>query len=288
MKPPDFESRFRISIRWEIETEQTETGSTKESMLHSTKTLRGYKLDSLDGDIGQVEQFYFDDRHWTIRYLVANTGGWLKGRQVLISPYSLVAAIKAEQHLAVDLTKKQIEESPALSTDKPVSRQFEESYYGYYGYPMYWGGPFSWGVYPYPMRDREQWKQPSKSEKAWDPHLRSTDAVTGYHIQAADGEIGHVEDFVIDDETWAIRYMVVATRNWWPGKKVLVSPKWIERVSWSESKVFVNLSREAIKQSPGYTAEALITRDYENGLHQHYQRPGYWTEEQVALEHSHL
>jgi sporulation protein YlmC with PRC-barrel domain len=255
-------------------------------MLNKAKTLKGYKLDSLDGEVGEVKEFYFDDQHWTIRYLVANTGGWLTGRKVLISPYALVAAITAERHVAVDLTKKQIEDSPALSTDKPVSRQFEESYYGYYGYPMYWGGPFSWGVYPYPMRDREEWKQPSKGEKAWDSHLRSTDAVSGYAIDALDGEIGHVEDFVIDDETWAIRYLVVATRNWWPGKKVLVSPQWIERVSWSESKVFVNLSREAIKQSPEYTEESLLTRDYETGLHRHYQRPGYWADEAAAKEHS--
>ena len=253
-------------------------------MLNKAKTLKGYKLDSLDGEFGEVKEFYFDDRHWTIRYLVANTGGWLTGRQVLISPYALVAASKAEQHVAVDLTKKQIEDSPALGTDKPVSRQFEESYYGYYGYPMYWGGPFSWGPYPYPMRDREQWKQTSQSENAWDPHLRSTDAVSGYDIQASDGEIGHVEDFVIDDETWAIRYLVIATRNWWPGKKVLVAPQWIERVDWSESKVFVNLSREAIKQSPEYTAEALITRDYEAGLYGHYGSEGYWIQGEKRKE----
>ena len=256
-------------------------------MLNKAKTLKGYKLESLNGEeVGEVKDFYFDDRHWTIRYLVANTGGWLTGRQVLISPYALVTVTKAEERVAVDLTKRQIEESPALSTDKPVSRQFEESYYGYYGYPMYWGGgPYSWGAYPYPVHDREQWKQASKSEKAWDPHLRSTDAVSGYEIQALDGEIGHVEDFVIDDETWAIRYLVVATRNWWPGKKVLVSPQWIEQVNWSKSKVSVNLSREAIKQSPEYTEESLLTRDYETGLYRHYQRPGYWAEEPVAHQH---
>lgn len=247
-------------------------------MLNKAKTLKGYKLDSLDGEFGEVEEFYFDDQHWTVRYLVANTGNWLTGRKVLISPYALVAAIKPEQHIAVDLTQKQIEESPSLNSDKPVSRQFEESYFGYYGYPTYWGGPFSWGVYPYPMRDREQWKTPSKGDKAWDPYLRSTDNVCGYEIQALDGEIGHVEDFIIDDETWAIRYLVVATRNWWPGKKVLVSPQWIERVSWDESKVFVNLSREAIKRSPEYTEESLITRDYEAGLYGHYQRESYWDE----------
>lgn len=261
-------------------------------MLNKAKTLKGYKLDSLDGEIGRVKEFYFDDQHWAIRYLVADTGNWLTGRQVLISPYALVAAIKAEQHIAVDLTKKQIEESPALNSDKPVSRQFEESYYGYYGWPMYWSGPYMWGAYPYfgranIVQNREQVRVSTQGEKAWDPHLRSTDTVSGYHVEATDGEIGHVEDFIIDDETWAIRYLVVATRNWWPGKKVLVSPQWIERVSWSESKVFVNLSREAIKQSPEYSAEALITRDYETGLHQHYQRPGYWAEEPATREPSH-
>jgi sporulation protein YlmC with PRC-barrel domain len=254
-------------------------------MLFKVRTLETYKLDSLDGQIGKVGDFYFDDRHWTIRYLVANTGGWLSGRQVLISPYALVAAIKAERHIAVDLSKKQIEDSPSLDSDKPVSRQFEESYFGYYGYPMYWGGPYMWGSYSYIARDREAWKNPTtQDEKAGDSHLRSTNSVSGYHIEATDGEIGHVEDFIIDDETWAIRYLVVSTRNWWPGKKVLVSPHWIERVSWDESKVFVNLSREAIKQSPEYTEESLLTRDYETDLHRHYEIPGYWNEEPASYE----
>ena len=128
-------------------------------MLNKAKTLKGYKLDSLDGEIGKVKEFYFDDRHWTIRYLVADTGNWLTGRQVLISPYALVAVIKEEQHIAVDLTKKQIEDSPSLNSDKPVSRQFEEAYYGYYGWPMYWAGPYMWGDYPYIVRDREKWKE---------------------------------------------------------------------------------------------------------------------------------
>jgi len=216
-------------------------------MLSKAKTLKGYQLDSLDGEIGKVKEFYFDDRHWTIRYLVADTGNWIPGMQVLISPYSLVSVIKEEQQIAIDLTKKQIEDSPSLNSDKPVSRQFEEAYYGYYGWPMYWDGPYMWGYYPYIVRDREKWKESAKGEKAWDPHLRSTHEVTGYHIQAADGEIGHVEDFVIDDETWAIRYLIIETQNWWPGKKVLVSPQWIESVSWSESKVFVNISREIIR-----------------------------------------
>ena len=257
-------------------------------MLNKAKTLTGYRLDSLDGEIGRVEEFYFDDQHWAIRYLVADTGGWLTGRQVLISPYALVAVSKEEQHIAIDLTKKQIEDSPSLSSDKPVSRQFELSYYGYYGYPMYWAGPYMWGPYSYLERDGEKWKEPSRAEQAsWDPHLRSTHDVSGYHIQAADGEIGHVEDFIIDDETWAIRYLIIDTRNWWPGKKVLVSPQWIERVSWDESKVFVNLTLATIKQSPEYTEESLLTRDYETGLHRHYERQGYWMGGAGAKKDSH-
>ena len=248
-------------------------------MLFKAKTLKGSKLDSLDGEIGEIKEFYFDDRHWTIRYLVADTGNWLTDRQVLISPYVLKAVIRGDEHIEVELTKQQIEDSPSWQSDKPVSRQFEESYYGYYGWPMYWYGPAMWGYYPYPIRDREQRKEPTQGEKEWDHDLRSTHDVSGHHIQAADGEIGHVEDFIIDDETWAIRYLVVGTRNWWPGKKVLVSPQWIERVSWSESKVFVNLPRETIKQSPEYTEESLLTRDYETGLHRHYNRRGYWIDE---------
>jgi hypothetical protein len=139
-----------------------------------------------------------------------------------------------------------------------------------------------WGDSPYIERNRNKWRESTKGAKAWDRHLRSTYEVTGYHLQALDGEIGHIEDFIIDDETWAIRYLIINTGNWWPGKKVLVSPQWIERVSWSESKAFVNLSRDTIKESPEYTEESLITRDYEIGLHRHYDRPGYWIDELVA------
>ena len=251
-------------------------------MLISAKTLNGYKLNSRNGDIGKVKEFYFDDQHWTVRYLVADTGNWLTDRQVLISPYALGSVDREDKEIVVDLTKKQIEESPSLDSHKPVSRQFEDSYYGYYGTPMYWGGPYSWGPYPYPMRDRAHWGNFARGEKAWDPALRSTHDVSGHHIQATDGEIGHVEDFVIDAETWAIRYLIVGTRNWWPGKKVLISPQWIDRVSWSESKVFVGLSREAIKQSPEYTEASLVSRDYETALYDHYNRSGYWVDDLVA------
>jgi uncharacterized protein YrrD len=255
-------------------------------MLYKAKTLKGYKLDSLEGEIGKVEEFYFDDKHWAIRYLVADTGNWLTGRQVLISPYSLTGVIEDGQCITVNLTKKQIEDSPSLESDKPVSKQFEQSYYMYYGWPLYWEGPNMWGNYPNIVRDGEKLKKTAKGEKAWNPYLRSTHEVSGYNIQAVDGEIGHVEDFIIDDETWAIRYLIIDTKNWWPGNKVLISPRWIERVSWDEFKVFVNLTREEIMKSPKFTDESLLSRNYENALHKHYKRPGYWVDEPVIKKHS--
>ncbi len=254
------------------------------TMLNKASTLKGYALKCLDGACGKVKDFYFDDRFWTIRYLVADTGGWLNGRQVLLSPYALGAVNGAEEEITVALTKKQIEGSPTVDSDKPVSHQFEEDYYGYYGWPSYWGGMHSWGPYPYLIRDRDKWAGYLRSERTWDPHLRSIRDVDGHHIQAADGEIGHVEDFILDHDTWAIRYLVVNTRNWWPGKKVLISPQWIERVSWSESKVFVDLSRESIKGSPEYTELSLFDRELETRLYHHYDRRAYWTEEPARDE----
>ena len=175
---------------------------------------------------------------------------------MLISPYSLDGVNTAEEKVFVLLNRKQIEDSPSISTDKPVSHQFESSYNSYYGYPEYWGGPYMWGGYPYIVRDRTRRGLSAKKEIEWDRHLRSTQEVTGYHLLTIDGEIGHVDDFIIDDETWAIRYLVVATKNWWPGKRVLISPKWIESVSWDAREVVIGLTRETIKAAPEYTDES--------------------------------
>jgi hypothetical protein len=235
-----------------------------------------------DGEIGEVDDFYFDDESWAIRYLVVDTGNWLPGRKVLISPISLGKADLSHQWLDVELTKKQIEDSPSIDTDKPVSRQYEASYYDYYGYPYYWTGPHLWGPAAYPgplmMPERTQAEAEAlrREQESADPHLHSSSEVAGYYIEATDGDIGHVEDFMIDDESWAIRYIVVDTRNWWPGKKVVVSPQWIERVSWRDSKVYVNLSRDNIQKAPEYDLERPMSRDYESTLYRHYDRSPYW------------
>ena len=248
----------------------------------TNKRLKDFVIHATDGELGSVAQLYFDDETWAVRYLVADTGGWLGGRQVLISPFSIIRTDSDAVRLDVALTKKQVENSPNIDTHQPVSRQHEAAYLGYYGYPYYWDGPNLWGPGFYPVgfavpatASTEAVAERTRKESK-DSHLRSTGAVTGYHIEAADGEIGHVAGFVVDDEAWAIRYIEVATRNWLPGKKVLVSPSWIERVSWADSRVYAGLSREAIKDAPEYIESSPVTREYENRLYLHYGRPPYW------------
>lgn len=241
--------------------------------------LKGSEIVATDGEIGKLDDFYFDDSSWTIRYLVASTGNWFVGKDVLLSPFAVAKTDSSNQQIKVNLTRAQVDASPGIDTDKPVSRQHEASYYDYYGYPYYWSGPYLWGPLYYPQlsdTDVEIVEEERVEQKqTGDVHLRSAAKVTGYHIDASDGEIGHVEDFIIDDKTWEIRYMVVDTRNWLPGKKVLIAPRWIERVSWEDSKVYVNLSREAIESGPEYRPDAL-NRAYEGKLYEHYKRPKYW------------
>jgi stress response protein YsnF len=213
--------------------------------------------------------------------------GSTQPRKVLISPNSLGEVDRDSQAIEVHLTKEQVKDSPPIETHRPVSRQYEAELSRYYGYPYYWPGPYLWGPVPYPatpppVRSESEEREASaigERQKAQDRHLRSAKEVSGYYIETLDGEIGHVEDFVVEDRTWAIRYIVVDTRNWWPGKKVIVSPEWIRSVSWSDRKVYVDLEREKIKEAPEYSLTTPITRDYETRVHRHYGRRGYWSEE---------
>ena len=258
-------------------------------MLYNLSALDGFSLGANDGEIGSVEDFYFDDEAWAIRYLAVDTGTWLSGRRVLISPSSLGKVDWDGRRIEVTLARNQIENSPHIDTHKPISRQHESELYDYYGYPYYWGGPYMWGPVAYPggyaalpseapeqTTQNKELRAMREQQRMEDQHLRSTREVTGYYIEASDGEIGHIEDFMVDDSNWAIRYVVVDTRNWWPGKKVLVSPQWISSIDWRETKARVDLRREQIKQAPEYEKDMSITRDYEERVHRHYSRPGYW------------
>jgi hypothetical protein len=247
-------------------------------MLIKAKALTDFRLDSLTGEVGRVPELYFDDKHWTIRYLVADTGDWLPGRKVLISPYALGAVSLDQRNIHVGLTKDQIEKSPALEEHKPVSRQFEELYYRYHDWPAYWSGPNPWGAFPYVETDRERWAKPARNEEPHEYHLRSTRDVSGHQVEASDGVLGHVDDFIVEDRTWAIRYLVVDTTDWWGGHKVLIAPRWIDRISWVENKVHIGMTRAAIQASPPYDPKALLHRDYEARLHRHYDRWTYWGE----------
>ena len=242
-------------------------------MLRNAKDLQGYTIHATDGDIGHVDEFYFDDEHWIIRYLVADAGNWLTVRRVLISNYSIGEVKWDERKIFVKLTREQVKNAPGVETDRPVARQHEAALYDYYGYPYYWGGAglYGAGVYPGLLTAAAEPAVAGVSEPPpEDSHLQSTHDVTGYHIEAADGEIGHVEDFIIDDENWTIRYIEVDTRNWWPGKKVLLAPSWIQHIDWSGGKVRVNLLREVIQNAPEYDPSTPISRQYEVSLFDHY------------------
>lgn len=255
----------------------TKRGTT---MLRSLKDLERYGVTASDGDVGSVVDFLLDDERWIIRYLVVDAGNWLGGRQVLISPISFRQAEWAGRRFHLALTTAKIENAPNVDVDLPVSRQHERDYHSYYGYPYYWGRSGAWGMGSYPGLlstggAYEQFVENSE-EPPGDVHLRSAREVRGYHIQASDDSIGHVQDFIVDDETWEVRYLVIDTSNWWFGKKVLVAPHWASRVSWVERKVYVDLSREVIKTSPEWNESEGVNREYEVRLYDYYGRPSYW------------
>ena len=254
-------------------------------MLKPASGFKGLTIAATDGDIGSVNDLYFDDLSWTIRYLVVDTGTWLPGRQVLISPLSVR---RVDDKILVDLTRNQVQNSPPVEADKPVNRQQEEAIARYYDQRYYWEGPYHWGLLAYPGMPPvppapipadamgEAMAARERETPSGDPTLRSSRDVTGYYIAALDGEIGHVDDFLVEDRAWAIRYLLVATRNWWPGKKVLISPEWIKTVSWADSQVQVDLRRDEIKAAPEYDPSRPFDREYESRLIEHHNRRKYW------------
>lgn len=243
-------------------------------MLRSMHDLQDYAIRATDGDIGRVKDFYFDDERWAVRYLVVETGSWLNGREVLISPISIGQPNWTDKVLPVSITRNQVKDCPDIDTDRPVSRQHEISYFGYYGYPVYWTGGGLWGAGAYPnpsMMGHVSAPDPAR-QRDDDPHLRSGNAVMHYHIEATDGDIGHVRSLLVDDETWAIRYIVVNTSNWWLGHQVLISPQCISDVRWSDERVSIDLTRQSVKDAPPYDSAARLNREQEASIYNHYER----------------
>jgi uncharacterized protein YrrD len=251
-------------------------------MKRNVKNLIGYTMGATDGEIGKVKEFYFDDHTWTIRYLVVETGNWLNERKVLISPQALLKPDWEGKVFPVNLTKEQIKNSPDIDTEQTVSRQQEILLNDYYPWTSYWGGGLwsgGMGTSGMMMETHEpieialnKKKNIADEETPGDPNLRSTHKVNGYSIHAADGSIGDVEDFIFDDTSWKIDFMVVDTGHWFTGKKILISPKLIKEINWDTSEVIVNTSVEHIKNSPEYFPEQVLTDDYVINLHDYYGR----------------
>jgi len=251
-------------------------------MLRRANHLKRFTLGARDGEIGKVSDFYFDDEKWAIRYLVADTRKWVPGRKVLISPFALLKADEEKGVIGVDLTRDQIRNSPPIDTEKPVSQQYEEQYLRYYNWPAYWEGPWLWGMTAYPSGVAPVSAplgppEPIRKRPPGDPHLRSIDEVTNYHVNARDGEVGRLEDMILDDEDWAIRYIVVNSGNWLSKQLVLLSPLWITDVLWSQSRFDVDLDAATVKGAPAFNETAQLTREYETKVFDYFKREGYWT-----------
>ena len=239
-------------------------------MLRCLSGILGYRISAVDGEVGKVHDFYFDDVEWIVRYVVVEAGSLLNRNRVLISPAMVGQPDWKEQVLPISLTVEQVKTSPEVDTDKPVSRQQEQAIAAAYAMMPHWVPD---AVVPVPLTPRHPvLPEPAKG----DAHLRSAKHVTGYRIHASDGDLGHVDDFIADDECWSIQYIAVATGEWLPGRKVLVAPRWIESISWDAREVTVNLSREGVKRSPEYDPTAPINREYEVRLYDYYGRPKYW------------
>ncbi len=262
-------------------------------MLRSIESLKGCAVAASDGEIGSIEEVYFDNEAWGIRYLVVKTGNWISERRVLISPYSVKHTDPATLSVHVDLTRQQVNDSPAIDTHKPVSRQHEAEYLRYYGYPAYWDGLGVWGMGNYPTLSAATKSGISPDTRAQlalygdkppgDSHLRSTDEVDGYHVHADNGVIGQVSGFIFDDETWILRYLTIDTQNGWPAeKKVLLATDWISGIDWFESTVSTELAWDAIKNSPAYDSTVPLERSFEAELYAFYGKTGYWVEDAMA------
>ncbi len=250
-------------------------------MLWHASAINGFAIGASDGDIGTVSDFLFDDTSWLVRWLVVDTGSWLSGRKVLLPPSALGRLYAKDQVFAIKLTKQQIKDSPEVDTDRPVSRQTwrrafttnpvgarirrSGTYMGGFGYM-----PGSGMASPYLGARRREEEIAGAQADHDDLHLRSVEAVTGYHIHASDGEIGHVEDFLVEDADWSIHYLVVDTKNWWPGKKVLVSPRSAGEIDWMDRLVNLDVDRQRVQDSPAYDASMTIDRAYDEKLLTYY------------------
>jgi len=244
--------------------------SAESSIARRIKDVEGMTIAATAGDIGKVVDCFFDDDSWTVRHFVVDTGGWLRGRRVLLFPAAVREIDIEHRRLLTTLSREKVEHSPDVDTDRPVSRQQEIGLHQYYGYPYYWTGPYRWGYTPTPwaaaIAGIPFTPVAPPRERRDDPHLRSARAVTGYGIHATDGDVGHLVDFLMEDE-------IVDPRRFWPARHVLIAVDWITWVAWGERRVHVNATRDELRHAPPYDPSAVIDRDWERAFFRAHGRP---------------
>jgi hypothetical protein len=225
-------------------------------MERTINGLIGCRMEARDGDGGRVDDVYFDDESWAVRYLVLKTDAWLSGRKVLIAPLALMEDGGMIGVFRVNLTQDQIRNSPDIDTDKPVSRQQEIELYGHYAWKGYWeSGFYAQGVGE--IKEVSNMPQNERSGSAVDLHLRATSYVTGFHVHGTDGEFGHICNFVIDDRTWMVLNLVVDTGHLPVGKKVLVAVDHIIQMQWNDSEIYLNETKADIEKSTVFEPSAF-------------------------------
>jgi sporulation protein YlmC with PRC-barrel domain len=180
-------------------------------MHRAINSLFGYKMAALDGKIGKVEDFYFDDQVWTIVYFIVKTDNWLSGRKVLISPVALIKGADRNGTFPVALTREQIVNGPDIDMDKP---------------------------------------------------LRSTHAITGYHIETSDGELGYLQNLIVEDETWHIESLVIEMNSCLEGKNVILPLAHVREVRWSMSRMLVDITSDQLKDSPEFRESDLNAKHH--------------------------
>ncbi len=240
-------------------------------MLQRMKSMQDYAIQATDGIIGRVKDSLFDDAAWVVRYFIVQTDRWLARRLVLISAASISRPDHADKSLSALISKEQVRLSPRFDLRQPLSRADEESHLQHYGHPHYWTqGDSLWsgGV--------SVGGTPSPDEKLLRTHLHSCNTVTGYQVHATDGAIGRIDGLLVEDKTWAIRYLVVNPERGLKSHGVLIAPEWIDDIEWAESTVVLDVSQEAVSAAPSYDPTRDLNRDVESQTYAHYGKDHYW------------
>ena len=244
-------------------------------MLRSIRAMLKADLRATDGDIGRCVDFLFDDKHWTIRYMVAVTGKWLRGRKVLVSPKFMGDWDWHSDEIPIRLSRSGIKTSPPLNSDMPVSLQYKQQLAKHYGSFPYSHGPCVWSGALTALSPSAS-NRGNDIEAPGEHHLRSVKEVSGYHVQARDDTVGCVDDFLVDSRTWTIRYLVVDTHRWLTDRKVLIHPLWAETIDWKRKCLTIRMNRQAIADSPVYDQRKALSREDELALFKHYDRRPDW------------